>query len=144
MLLKDEARQEKVPCDGAIMITASHLPFNRNGLKFFSKKGGLESADVTEILTLAANYTFTPVNMPGEIEFKPYISDYAASLVQKVRDACGEDQPLAGKKIIVDAGNGASGFFAEQVLQPLGADTNGSQFLDPDGNFPNHVPNPEN
>ena len=144
MLLKDEARLQQVPCDGAIMITASHLPFNRNGLKFFSKKGGLESADVKEILTLAANYTFTAVNIPGEIEFKPYVSDYAASLVQKVRDACGEEQPLSGKKIIVDAGNGASGFFAEQVLKPLGADTNGSQFLDPDGNFPNPIPNPEN
>jgi len=44
----------------------------------------------------------------------------------------------------VDAGNGAGGFYAGQVLQPLGADTTGSQFLEPDGNFPNHVPNPEN
>lgn len=31
-----------------------------------------------------------------------------------------------------------------QVLQPLGADTTGSQFLEPDGTFPNHIPNPEN
>jgi phosphomannomutase len=46
-------------------------------------------------------------------------------------------------KIIVDAGNGAGGFYADRVLQPLGADTTGSQFLEPDGNFPNHVPNPE-
>ena len=30
--------------DGAVMITASHLPFNRNGLKFFTKDGGLEKA----------------------------------------------------------------------------------------------------
>ena len=29
-------------CDGAIMLTASHLPFNRNGLKFFTSQGGLE------------------------------------------------------------------------------------------------------
>ena len=34
MLLKDEARTKRFPCDGSIMITASHLPFNRNGLKF--------------------------------------------------------------------------------------------------------------
>jgi phosphomannomutase len=47
-------------------------------------------------------------------------------------------------KIIVDAGNGAGGFFAEDVLAPLGADTAGSQFLEPDGRFPNHIPNPEN
>lgn len=31
-----------------------------------------------------------------------------------------------------------------QVLAPLGADTAGSQFLEPDGTFPNHIPNPEN
>jgi hypothetical protein len=31
-----------------------------------------------------------------------------------------------------------------QVLAPLGADTTGSQFLEPDGTFPNHIPNPEN
>lgn len=30
-----------------------------------------------------------------------------------------------------------------QVLAPLGADVSGSQFLDPDGMFPNHIPNPE-
>ena len=47
-------------------------------------------------------------------------------------------------KIIVDAGNGAGGFFADKVLARLGADTEGSQFLNPDGMFPNHIPNPEN
>ena len=45
--------------------------------------------------------------------------------------------------IVVDAGNGAGGFFATEVLTPLGADVSGSQFLNPDGHFPNHVPNPE-
>jgi len=51
--------------------------------------------------------------------------------------------PLAGFRIVVDAGNGAGGFYAEKVLQPLGADTTGSRYLDPDGSFPNHIPNPE-
>ena len=32
----------------------------------------------------------------------------------------------------------------QKVLEPLGADTSGSQFLEPDGSFPNHIPNPEN
>jgi phosphomannomutase len=41
-------------------------------------------------------------------------------------------------KIAVDAGNGSGGFFATDVLAPLGADVSGSQFLDPDGTFPNH------
>jgi hypothetical protein len=51
---------------------------------------------------------------------------------------------LSNMKIVVDAGNGAGGFFANNVLAPLGADISGSQFLDPDGTFPNHQPNPEN
>lgn len=94
--------------------------------------------------------------------------------------ACARAQ--TGLKIVVDAGNGAGGFFAtevgaagrlaclamlelvlwrgatpasaphipptcprccSQVLAPLGADIAGSQFLDPDGSFPNHIPNPE-
>ena len=46
-------------------------------------------------------------------------------------------------KITVDAGNGAGGFYASKVLQPLGADISSSQFLEPDGHFPNHAPNPE-
>ena len=41
------------PFTAAIMITASHLPWNRNGLKFFTARGGAESADIKEILTLA-------------------------------------------------------------------------------------------
>lgn len=39
-----------------------------------------------------------------------------------------DTKPLAGWRIIVDAGNGSGGFFAEKVLQRLGADTTGSQF----------------
>ena len=42
-------------CDGAIMITASHLPFNRNGFKFFSKDGGLDKEDITQILETASS-----------------------------------------------------------------------------------------
>ena len=40
--------------DGAVMITASHLPFNRNGLKFFTEDGPLSKAELTGILEKAA------------------------------------------------------------------------------------------
>ena len=40
-------------CDGALQITASHHPFNRNGLKFFTREGGLEGADIESILAYA-------------------------------------------------------------------------------------------
>ena len=69
---------------------------------------------------------------------------YAALLCKKVRDAAGSETPLAGFRIVVDAGNGAGGFYVDKVLKPLGANTDGSRYLDPDGSFPNHIPNPEN
>ena len=143
MLLKDETLNEDEPYHGSIMITASHLPANRNGLKFFYENGGLEGADVKEILQLAATYRFAE-GVKGKKKKKSYLNTYAAALVEKVRQATDEKKPLAGKKIIVDAGNGAGGFFATHVLKPLGANIDGSQFLEPDGNFPNHIPNPEN
>lgn len=143
MLLKDETLNKDEPYHGSIMITASHLPANRNGLKFFYENGGLEGSDVKEILQIAATYRFAE-GVKGKKKKKSYLNTYATALVEKVRQATDEKKPLAGKKIIVDAGNGAGGFFATHVLKPLGANIDGSQFLEPDGNFPNHIPNPEN
>ncbi len=187
------------PFDAAIMVTASHLPWNRNGMKFFTAKGGAESADIKEILTLAGElgsplisqlaliHSVTEVNrtMPARTMLSPpkggspanlqsqslpldgeggplavdeviataqiagkpkksrFMDTYAAFLRQKIVDAAGRERPLEGLRIVVDAGNGAGGFFTKKVLEPLGADTTGSRYLDPDGRFPNHVPNPE-
>lgn len=129
-------------CDGSVMITASHLPFNRNGLKFFVPEGGLEGEDVKEILLLAHRGQF-PCGA-GSVVSRPFMDRYCEGLVRTMREFTGEERPLEGKRIVVDAGNGAGGFYAEKVLAPLGADTTGSQFLEPDGSFPNHIPNPEN
>lgn len=133
--------------DGAIMLTASHLPFNRNGLKFFTEAGGLEKQDITSLLEMVDAEEFAPAYQQGTVQEVDFITVYASYLVEKVRKGADDPvhflKPLQGLKIIVDAGNGAGGFFAEKVLQPLGADTTGSQFLEPDGAFPNHIPNPE-
>lgn len=132
--------------DGAIMITASHLPFNRNGYKFFDRDGGLEHDDITDILNTAASLEIAQADMSG-VEKVDSISVYCNFLQDKIKksiNASEYDKPLKGLHIVVDTGNGAGGFFVEKVLNPLGADTTGSQFLEPDGTFPNHIPNPEN
>jgi phosphomannomutase len=130
------------PYDASVMITASHLPFNRNGFKFFIARGGLEKQDIAAILANAAGDETTGL-APVALQKGEFMDDYAAILVNKVRAAVGSEKPLEGFRIVVDAGNGAGGFYVEKVLQPLGADTTGSQFLEPDGSFPNHIPNPE-
>ncbi|GFS30059.1 phosphoglucosamine mutase family protein [Actinidia rufa] len=141
------------PVDGSIVITASHLPSNRNGFKFFINNGGLGKADIKDILECAANiYThFTSESLKdaerkasSSVKRVDYMAVYTSHLVDAVHKAAGNiEKPLEGFHIVVDAGNGAGGFFAAKVLEPLGAVTSGSQFLEPDGLFPNHIPNPE-
>lgn len=128
--------------DGSVMITASHLPFNRNGFKFFTAQGGLEKGDIKEILTYAEGEETTGMSA-GSLTDGAFMDTYAAILADKIRAAIGEEKPLEGFRIVVDAGNGAGGFYADKVLKPLGANTDGSRYLEPDGSFPNHIPNPE-
>ena len=128
--------------DGSVMITASHLPFNRNGFKFFTCQGGLESADIKQILAYAESNETTGMTA-GSLIAGSFMDTYAKILADKIRTATGAEKPLEGFRIVVDAGNGAGGFYVDKVLKPLGANTEGSRYLDPDGSFPNHIPNPE-
>ena len=133
-------------CSGAVQITASHHPYDRNGLKFFMKDGGVDSGDLDAIINFAVDGALTP-EKKGSVETADYMPIYAKRLRDMIiREVNAKDyeHPLKGYHIIVDAGNGVGGFYATDVLAPLGADVSGSQFLDPDGTFPNHAPNPEN
>ena len=134
-------------CHGAVMITASHLPFNRNGFKFFTSEGGLEKDDIKKILAEASSeqpFFDDNISSPAINLMDKYSEIFVNKIRTDINSKVSYAKPLEGMKIAVDAGNGAGGFFAEKVLVPLGADISGSRFLDPDGRFPNHEPNPEN
>ena len=141
--------------DAGIMVTASHLPMERNGMKFFlgapegsdEAIGGLEKADISAILKSAEEGGFIPAEKPGVSGKTDVMTPYIEGLKEKILAGIGADpaeKPFAGMRIVVDAGNGAGGFFATRLLATLGADITGSRYLEPDGNFPNHQPNPEN
>ncbi|MBR4726640.1 MAG: phosphomannomutase/phosphoglucomutase [Clostridia bacterium] len=133
--------------DGAIQITASHHPKDRNGLKFFTPRGGLEGSDIAALLEAAAAMPALQAGDPEACICGDFIDRYATILKEQIINgvnAADRAHPLAGLRIVVDAGNGVGGFYARQVLRPLGADVSGSLYLEPDGNFPHHAPNPEN
>ncbi len=132
--------------DASVMMTASHLPFNRNGIKFFNKEGGLEKSDIAAILQSAASLDVSEKTGAAFDSFNllDLYAAYLRSAIIKKLGAKEGDKPLSGLKIVVDAGNGDAGFFVSQILTPLGAETAGSRYLEPDGMFPNHIPNPEN
>lgn len=126
----------------SVQITASHHPYDKNGLKFFTEKGGFEGDDIKAVLEIADS--LEKVNTAEAAAEKiDFMSRYSDILRKKITDGINDgDMPLSGFHIVVDAGNGAGGFFVK-LLESLGADTRGSQFLEPDGMFPNHIPNPE-
>ena len=132
--------------DGSVMITASHLPFNRNGLKFFDADGGLEHDDITAILESAQDLSEKSSEKQASTFdlIALYASHLSKTIKEGIKGAPNSDKPLENLRIVVDAGNGAGGFFVSELLDKLGANTTGSQFLNPDGLFPNHIPNPEN
>lgn len=139
--------EEPLCCDGSVQITASHHPYDKNGLKFFTKQGGLEGYQIEEILELAQadNHPYCESNIPAQpVDFMSVYTKILRDMICHEVNAPDYGHPLKGLKIIVDAGNGVGGFYAADILEPLGADCTGSQFLEPDGMFPNHIPNPEN
>lgn len=158
----------KHKCDGAIMITASHLPRNRNGAKFFTPDGGLGKPDIRQILQTASDTAATDCLLDADaawyadhaivtqaalecdaqlINKDEFLEDYAAYLrgivIDQINHPDHRESPLQGLKIVVNPGNGSGGFFATKILGPLGADVSGSINLEPDGTFPAHKPNPE-
>lgn len=142
-----DGAEETVGGDGAIMFTGSHMGFNRNGMKFFARGTEVDKNQLTEIIVRASAPAQPPL-VKGEVHICNILSIYSKHLSEKIRrelSGIADDpvRPLSGLKIVVDAGNGAGGFFATRILQPLGADISGSQFLTPDGRFPNHTPDPE-
>lgn len=139
-LLTDEDWQKSYPCDGSIMVTAGQLPAEYNGLKLFFRENSLSAANVASILAIANTYRYAEPHECGNRTTVSYLDRYAQRLVNTVRAATNEETPLLNKKIIVDAGNGVGGFFVEKVLKPLGANTIGSQALEPNGCFPYALP----
>lgn len=129
--------------EASIMVTASHLPVNRNGLKFFSTKGSFTQTDAQQIISYALEKE-CHFGFPREPEnYYDFALDYAHDRARRILERNVLQQPLENLKIVLDAGNGAGGFYAT-VLEELGADVSESFNLLPDGRFPNGVPNPEN
>ena len=135
---------EGFKADASIMVTASHHPYYRNGLKFFLPEGGVSATDISMILSIAASTA--PVDGPHPaVQKRDFLPVYKQQLMDRMRRGLDTDVacPLLGLHVVVDAGNGAGGFY-EEMLREMGAWTEGSQFLEPDDHFPNHIPNPEN
>jgi phosphomannomutase len=125
-----------------IQVTSSHNPSSYNGLKlcqagaqpvtgqFLAQLARLGSAIDAGQVALA------PAETPGQVEARDLVGQYAACLLALV-DLTG----LRHLTVVVDAGNGMAGLTSQAVLSQLDVDLVGL-YLELDGTFPHHQPNP--
>ena len=114
--------------DAGVMISASHNPFEDNGLKIFGGKGFKLSDQVEREIEALALQDF-PGGPVGRTEQIPGAQDSYAAFLQSLLPG---DKPLKGLKIVLDASNGAAFAVAPQVFASLGAEVF-PLFTSPDG-----------
>jgi phosphomannomutase len=124
--------------DGGIMVTASHNPPDYNGMKFVREGARPISADtgLQEIKTLAERNEFAAPPKRGSTRSTDVKPDYISHLLSYV-----DAQSLAPLKIVVNAGNGGAGPIIDLLEAHLPFELV-KVFHEPDGSFPNGVPNP--
>ncbi len=117
-----------------VMITGSHLDTRYNGIKM--AYGSLALADEQIIALLKLIQTDAFATGQGAITTDPQmIYKHMDTIASKVKI----NRPL---KVVLDAGNGLSGTYIPAVLKKLGVEVVGL-YLESDGTYPNHLPNPE-
>jgi len=117
-----------------VMVTGSHLDTRYNGIKMAYGKLALAGEQIQELLQLIDSGEFATGE--GDIsEDMDMINKHMAAIQAKVDMA----KPM---KVVLDAGNGLSGSYVPAVLSNLGLEVE-CLYCEPDGTFPNHLPNPE-
>jgi phosphomannomutase len=123
--------------DGGVMITASHNPPEYNGMKMVRKESrpisGDTGLDEVERRAFEGKWERTGT---GSIENLDCYDDFIKHMLGHVD--IGALKPL---KLLLDVGNGAAGVALEKLLPHLPFQVE-KLFFEPDGNFPNGVPNP--
>jgi len=118
---------------GCVMVTASHNPGEYNGFKMMIGRKSLHGEDIQRLKKLILNLPEKPENR-GRIashDIEPGYAEFVTSDIRLVR-------PL---KVVIDAGNGPSGMIAAPIYRRLGCEVV-ELYCEPDGNFPNHHPDP--
>ncbi|MFO7734963.1 MAG: phosphomannomutase/phosphoglucomutase [bacterium] len=122
--------------DGGIQVTASHNPSEYNGFKINYGDLPVYGDDIQLIGDIMEKEDYHLSDMPGthiERNVIPQFEDFVFENIN-IKDA----QKL---KVVIDSGNGTGGFVAVPILKKMGIDVT-SIFEEPDGNFPNHHPDP--
>jgi phosphomannomutase len=129
--------------DGGIEVTASHNPMDYNGMKLVREDAKPISGDtgLNDIKAIAEANQFSAVKQRGnftELSILPAFIDHLLTYI--------DVKQIAPHKLVVNSGNGAAGHVVDALEQKFQNDGIPISFVkihhDPDGDFPNGIPNP--
>ncbi len=129
--------------DGGIQVTASHNPMDYNGMKLVREGSRPISADtgLADIQRLAEENDFPSVEKRGVYTQKSVQGEYVEHLLSYI-----DLTKLTAKKLVINSGNGAAGHIIDAIEAQFKAKQVPVEFVkvhnNPDGNFPNGIPNP--
>lgn len=117
-----------------VMITGSHLDQRYNGIKMAYGNLALAGEQIQDLLRIIQSEEFRTGDGVVDQDF-----DMIHKHMDRIGSMVSLKRPL---KVVLDAGNGLSGSYVPQVLEKLGCEVIGL-YLESDGTYPNHLPNPE-
>jgi phosphomannomutase len=130
-------------CDGGIVVTASHNPIDYNGMKLVRENSKPISGDtgLFDIQALAEKNDFIDVATVGTLTTADISQAYTEHLLTYI-----ENKNITPLKLVVNAGNGTAGPALDAIESAFNALNVPVEFIkvhhQPDGNFPNGIPNP--
>lgn len=116
---------ENMRCDAGIMISASHNPFDDNGIKFFDAQGNKLSEDIEAQIEKIYhnNVLMTSSCATGkEIGKAQRIDDVIGRYIVQLKNSFPKELSLQGLRIVLDTANGAGYKVGPTVLEELGAE----------------------
>ena len=127
----------EVKISAALIVTASHNPPEYNGLKMTFNKSSLGEAEIKEVKQ------YTMEQMSNDITAVKHGESRLYNIVPQYIDSITAKFPRVGEgiKVVVDSANGTAGVVAPKLYKELGCEVI-ELYSEPDGNFPNHHPNP--
>jgi phosphomannomutase/phosphoglucomutase len=121
-------------CKSGVMVTGSHNPPEHNGLKIVLNQQTIAAGGIQQIRDRVVGGQFSQGN--GRMIREDIVPPYMEEVLHDIAIAV----PL---KIVIDAGNGATGGIAPRLFEDLGCEVV-SLYCDVDGTFPNHPPDTSN
>src|SRR5215470_6384205 len=119
--------------DGGAMITGSHNAAEYNGFKLGVGPSTIYGDDIQEVRRIIERKDFPVAGARGTLSSRPVIGDYNDFIKRTIT--------LRPLKVAVDGGNGCGGVIAAPLMRELGLETV-ELYIEMDGRFPNHHPDP--